>query len=351
MNKKKRFFIRFIGVVLVIPIAVLLLLSAYKKLDSIYGIRREDSQKAVNAILLTESAKDCEDDLCMVFEENPDLEDIYIRSNLEAEIRALYLNDYTECIKRVEIKNGDTEIKHTYFNFKITKYDFSSLEPSQTIDVLKIFHENSALYKGYQLYYASIFSYEGDEILLLDLSSIPKKSTEQMFYKHLAYHIESQKIELVTGEEPYLQADEGAEAYSNQIRDFTYWDGYKLFQEKYFGEYLSSGDFEMRGSDQCSGRNYIYIRTKYLPAENEALYAKFPELKQYQGREDCTVYLSLTGFMSPEEIMTLLVEDGTEITFDGEILPAEKSKDGQEHAIQTFEDYNKWCKDETEDAE
>ena len=39
----------------------------------------------------------------------------------------------------------------------------------------------------------------------------------------------------------------------------------------------------------------------------------------------------------------VLVEDGQEISFEGCVLPANSSKDGQEHEIHSFEEYEQWC--------
>ena len=42
--------------------------------------------------------------------------------------------------------------------------------------------------------------------------------------------------------------------------------------------------------------------------------------------------------------MELVLEEGQEVSFEGCVMGAEYSKDGQEHEIRSFEEYNKWRK-------
>ena len=46
--------------------------------------------------------------------------------------------------------------------------------------------------------------------------------------------------------------------------------------------------------------------------------------------------------MTDEEVMRLLMEDGEEISFEGCVLPADESKDGEEHEIHSFEEFYQW---------
>ena len=85
----------------------------------------------------------------------------------------------------------------------------------------------------------------------------------------------------------------------------------------------------------------IDIPGEGLPENNQALYAQFPGLKQYRG-EEYEILIYLTDKPDAEEILRLFLEDGQEISFDGVTVTAEHSADGQEHKIESFEDWNRW---------
>ena len=72
------------------------------------------------------------------------------------------------------------------------------------------------------------------------------------------------------------------------------------------------------------------------------MYREFPELKDYVGNEDDIVSLYLQEELTDEEIMRLLMEDGEKISFEGCVLPADESKDGEEHEIHSFEEFYQW---------
>ena len=88
----------------------------------------------------------------------------------------------------------------------------------------------------------------------------------------------------------------------------------------------------------------VWMTTDYLPKENQALYSEFPQLKEYQGEEGLAVCIYLSDYPSAEEIFKLFLEEGQEVSFEGAVLDAELSIDGQEHEIHSFEEYYQWRK-------
>ena len=86
----------------------------------------------------------------------------------------------------------------------------------------------------------------------------------------------------------------------------------------------------------------IDIPKGYLPERNETLYAEFPGLAEYEGSDDEILTFYISGSPSSEEILKMFMEDGQEISFEGCVLPANSSKDGQEHEIHSFEEYDQW---------
>jgi len=84
----------------------------------------------------------------------------------------------------------------------------------------------------------------------------------------------------------------------------------------------------------------VVISSKNLPEESERLYTLFPGLQQFRNQDDLRITILLTGnHWTAEEILSLFMEDGQEISFEGVIMDGAHSIDGEEHKIHSFEDY------------
>ena len=80
-----------------------------------------------------------------------------------------------------------------------------------------------------------------------------------------------------------------------------------------------------------------------LPPENAKLFSLFPELKEEYKRSSLeSVDIVLTGNPSEEEIMSLMIPDGQEISFEGIKMSAENSIDGMEHDIHSFDEWREY---------
>ena len=93
------------------------------------------------------------------------------------------------------------------------------------------------------------------------------------------------------------------------------------------------------GVSSFPGSARITLQAKLLPEESQSLYSRFPGLRQFQGREDLEVNVVITGYPTAEEILEMFMEDGREISFEGLRLRYDWSIDGEEHDINSFEDY------------
>lgn len=87
----------------------------------------------------------------------------------------------------------------------------------------------------------------------------------------------------------------------------------------------------------------VIMQVSDMPDENARLYGEFPELKGYEAEGEEEVKFCFAGYPDAEEVLGMLLEEGTEITFEGCILEAENAVDGQEHEISCVDDYIKWC--------
>ena len=90
----------------------------------------------------------------------------------------------------------------------------------------------------------------------------------------------------------------------------------------------------------------VELLASILPDESENLYSRFPGLKEFREQDGYRITIILTGYPTAEEILTMFMEDGREISFDGAILREDWSIDGQEHEIHGFEDFFRWIDSE-----
>lgn len=87
----------------------------------------------------------------------------------------------------------------------------------------------------------------------------------------------------------------------------------------------------------------VVMQVSDIPDKNVRLYEEFPELKAYETEGNEEIKFCFAGYPDAEEVLGMLLEEGTEITFKGCILDARNSVDGQEHEISCVDDYIKWC--------
>ena len=90
------------------------------------------------------------------------------------------------------------------------------------------------------------------------------------------------------------------------------------------------------------GQVVVRMEAFQLPRENDELYRHFPGLREFIGREHLEVVIILHDFLTAEEILALLLEDGHEISFEGSVLRDDWSIDGMEHEINSFDDFFEW---------
>ena len=149
----------------------------------------------------------------------------------------------------------------------------------------------------------------------------------------------------------FSEVDEAKEADDNRLTALVQ----SIVAEDEIGLMQANGIKISKGTDlpddsvkliNFSERGYfcICLNRNSLPKENSTLYAEFPGLKDYQGEDGDMVYIYLGGYPTPEEILSMLIEEGEEISFEGCVLPAESSIDGKEHEIHSFEEYEQWKK-------
>ncbi|MDE7444964.1 MAG: hypothetical protein K2N15_04560 [Lachnospiraceae bacterium] len=108
------------------------------------------------------------------------------------------------------------------------------------------------------------------------------------------------------------------------------------------GIYVDDGAVRIRDEYWRLGIVEVYMLASKLTKENSELYQEFPELKNYNAKEDDIVDLYFAGYPDAEKVVRMLLEEGEEITYEGCVLSGEKSIDGEDHNISCMDDYIKW---------
>ena len=104
--------------------------------------------------------------------------------------------------------------------------------------------------------------------------------------------------------------------------------------------------------DGC--RQIHFTDIEDISENNTKLFTMFPELKRLcdevkkndinKVRANMAVDIVLTGNPSEEEIMSIILPEGREVSFDGVKINAENSVDGKEHDIHSFDEWREYCK-------
>lgn len=86
----------------------------------------------------------------------------------------------------------------------------------------------------------------------------------------------------------------------------------------------------------------VEMPASLLPKNNTRLYTEFPKLKEYNVNAGDRVKFFFAGYPDAEEIMEMLIEEGTELTYEGCVMSRGSTIDGKEHEISNMDDYIEW---------
>lgn len=108
----------------------------------------------------------------------------------------------------------------------------------------------------------------------------------------------------------------------------------------------SNASLRIYNSDY-KGKIYAYLDLYRLPQNNTVLYTKFPKLKEYvdeltKTNKKSEIEFMLSDELTDEEILSLFIPDGKDISFDGVIINAKDSADGLPHKVNSFDDFYKY---------
>lgn len=83
----------------------------------------------------------------------------------------------------------------------------------------------------------------------------------------------------------------------------------------------------------------VTIGSNVLPENNEELYRKYPELRNYIGHEGYYIGIMFPAGTSYKEIARLIMEEGSAISYENVTLYETETNDGQIHEISSYEEF------------
>lgn len=139
--------------------------------------------------------------------------------------------------------------------------------------------------------------------------------------------------------------------------NLIYTSQFSKFMEQNMGRVLWS-DFDTNSVRTLSFfegcRQIHFTDIENITENNTKLFTMFPVLKilydeikknnEDKVRSNLSVDIVLTGNPSEEEIMSIILPEGREVSFDGVKINAENSVDGKEHDIHSFDEWREYCK-------
>jgi hypothetical protein len=230
-------------------------------------------------------------------------------------------------------------------------YNLVTKERIETIDVLQGLEQVSQDVIGYQLTgigVATVYTNkEGEFFLRWGLENIPTSQFTPEEEKSLVLNLETREwsIDHRTWREfqQSISENERQRELERELTIFGWWDarpeeGLWFLSINGIEVTIRDSRFRVR-SRRILGQVEIQMEAFQLPQENEGLYRRFPGLSEFIGREHLEVRLILNDFPTAQEILTLILEDGHEISFEGSVLRYDQSIDGMEHEINSFDDF------------
>jgi hypothetical protein len=241
-------------------------------------------------------------------------------------------------------------------------YDALTSELSKTISILELLEEiDEEVIEGYRLHGGhgiQMLVEDGDIIIWLLLLEYPQEGVfgGERGRKYLLINRQTGEAEVRDRQPPTTSIsrltdenrshiDEKDIEFEIQMRifgfDFEYEDKRErrlLAVNGFDAAAVSSPSMTVHAS-RFPGIAHIRLPATNLPENSNNLYRRFPGLRQFIGQDGIIVRIMLADYPSVEEILELFIEDNQDISFEGLVLCASRSIDGERHEINSIEDY------------
>ena len=235
-------------------------------------------------------------------------------------------------------------------------YDLVSGEPVRTVNFLEIMEEFGEISDEFQIVdpIPSVYGIGTENFYFewrISENSWDERNSENVVYKYILMNYGTGEISL--HDESQRSGLAFTENEGELARQISVFDDFRM-GSSLESFYLNNGIIRNEHRDfsisQLVTRYFIpsvtipsivivTLSPDNLPMESESLYSRFPGLREFQGEDGFEINIVLTGYPTAEEVFELFMEDGHEVVFDGLVMRGGMSIDGEEHEINSFEDY------------
>lgn len=252
-----------------------------------------------------------------------------------------------------DVNTDKTYLERNIENFDVKVYGIGGKQIKNEIDVLEILKEKNMNIMPTDYTMFTTRMYENKPCLVFGAEDIvPLNEDKNNNTKRMIY------IDVETGELFEKEYEDIIDDLEDENRiNLIYTSQFSKFMKQNMGRAVWS-DFDTNSVrtlsffEGCRQIHFTDIENIY--ENNTKLFTMFPELKRLcdevkkndinKVRANMAVDIVLTGNPSEEEIMSIILPEGREVSFDGVKINAENSVDGKEHDIHSFDEWREYCK-------
>jgi hypothetical protein len=222
-------------------------------------------------------------------------------------------------------------------------YDLATRELVENIDVIPLFEPFMEEYQLQSIVPRSFEDEAGEIYLGWYIEEIPISGECDPKRYRLILNLRTREVSLYE-ELPERFAFEEQREMNLQLSIFDSWTTDVEDAQSRFSRFqrINGMDGITMFTTGFPGLVSIRLEATNLPQESQVLYSMFPGLRDFTGQEGLFLSFWIDGHPTAEDILTMFMEDGQEISFEGSIMSTDWSIDGQEHQIYSFEDFFEW---------
>ena len=252
-----------------------------------------------------------------------------------------------------DVNTDKTYLERNIENFDVKVYGIGGKQIKNEIDVLEILKEKNMNIMPTDYTMFTTRMYENKPCLVFGAEDIvPSNEDKNNNTKRMIY------IDVETGELFEKEYEDIIDDLEDENRiNLIYTSQFSKFMKQnmdnaVWSDYDSNSVRTLSFFEGCRQIHFTDIENIY--ENNTKLFTMFPELKRLcdeikkndinKVRANIAVDIVLTGSPSDEEIMSIILPEGREVSFEGIKINAENSVDGKGHDIHSFDEWREYCK-------
>lgn len=328
---------------------VILAIAIYLYLNQI-EVKEEYDADIFDSIVTMYSGSNNSEALCFIVSDEHELRNIVNRMYFGSlEHKYLQYTKYDKLMGRVGNKEYADKVSEfvnvassdVWRSVNITNITKSSKNLNETMD------SNKLPFGGLVSYYGASWNEEGCIIIKCDYMSI---TNQEIIEKYIVYNLETERIDKTY--EINLLADTTsfediviAHKCSNTTKGVN--QSLLHFKEYRQANRLADTVINLASSYPDGEPNGcpIALKVSDLPQNNTKLYDEFPELIEVKNdnfMDDYYVILVFPYSMNADEVVTMITEEGHEVSYEGVYIHEKLSVDGERHYVGSFEEFEQY---------